>query len=338
MTDMPRRHKGRPPGATRYERTDAEALAGIADRQLSAPAGSLTEAIRRVTGQSDPSLHRRLRRKFGAQQTALMIAAAERRNQMAAQIERETVPMIDIIADTAIPLTTATAIAGAVAGSSCSYLLSRAQRKAARMPTVRMEFADIPIHGGRDGPVGFRNFWNESALRVSGTLQNGGSVPALDLRLDIYHYQTSKARPTHEIIGIPVADMLPPGQEVPWSRTLTLADVTVDHPKGYYRSGYIGFFSDGLSYPTYHFHVVFSWTNPYGEKAYAIYGMENVIEGASFNGTRMVFVGQATTYDPRKHFPREWREEIKAKERQLKQLMAAPGGGFNPEFPEFFGS
>lgn len=334
MTDIkPRRHKGRPTGATRYERTDAEILARIADRQLSAPARSLTEAIRQVTGKSDPSFVHRLRRKFRAQQTALMAVAADRRNQAAVQTERGTIPMIGEIA---IPL--ATAIAGAVVGSSCSCVLSRTQQKAARIPPVRIEFADIPAQDGQGGPVGFRNLWNEFALRVSGTLQNGGSVPALGLRLDIYHYQTSKARPTHEIIGVPVADMLQPGKELPWSRTITLDDVTVDHPQGYYQSGHIGFFNDGLSYQHYHFHVVFSWTNPYGEKACAIYGMENVIDGAIFKGTRMVFVGQARAYDPRKQFPREWRDEIKAKERSLKRLMAAPAGAFSPATPEFYGA
>lgn len=335
MTDItPRRRKGRPKGATRYDRIDAETLARIADRQISARTQSLTEAIRQVTGRSDPSLLHRLRRKFRVQQTALMTAAANRGNRSTSQSEGESIPMINAIPDTAMPILTA--VAGAVAGSSLSYLLSRSQRRAARTPAVRIEFADIPPHEGRDGPVGFRNLWNESALRVSCILRNGGSTPALGLCLDIYHYQTSKARPTHEIIGIPVADMLSPGKELPWSRNLTLSDVTVDHPQGYYRSGYIGFFGDGLSYQSYHFHVVFSWTNPYGERACAIYGMENVIEGATFKGTRMIFVGQATTYNPRKQFPCEWREEIKAKERQLKQLMAAPVSALSPTFPDFY--
>jgi hypothetical protein len=32
----------------------------------------------------------------------------------------------------------------------------------------------------------------------------------------------------------------------------------------------------------------------------------------------------------------EWREEIKAKERLLKQLMAAPVGEFSRPFPDFY--
>jgi hypothetical protein len=335
MTDIaPRRQKGRPKGATRYGRIDAEALARIADLLLSVPTPSLTEAIRQTTGKSDPSLLHRLRRKFGAQQAALMAAAADRRNRSASQSEREALPMINVIADTAIPLMTA--MAGAAAGSSFTHLLSRPQRKVARMPAVRMDFADFTEYEDL-GTVGFRHLCDEFALRVSGTLRNGGPVPALGLRLDIYHYQSGKARPTHEIIGIPVVDMLQPGEAEPWSRTITLADVTVDHPNGYYQSGHTGIFCDDFNYRYYHFHLVLSWRNAYGEKACAIYGMEKVIEGATFKGNRMVFIDQATTYDPRRRFPREWREEIEAKERQLRQLMAAPIGAFSPTIPEFCG-
>jgi hypothetical protein len=336
MTEIAsRRRKGRPTGATRYDRIDAETLARIADLQLSVPTPSLTEAIRQTTGKSDPSLLHRLRRKFRAQQTVLMVAAADRRNRSASQSEGESIPMINAITDTAMPILTA--VAGAAAGSSFSYLLSRSQRRAARMPAVRLEFADIADHQSL-GTVGFRHMWNEFALRVSGTLRNGGTVPALDLRFDIYHYQNSKARPTHEIVGIPVVDMLRPGEAVPWDRTITLADVTVGHPNGYYRSGHTGIFRDDFNYRYYHFHVVLSWRSAYGERACAIYGMEKVIEGATFKGNKMVFIDQATTYDPRRQFPREWREEIKANERLLKQLMAAPVSGFNPPFPDFSGA
>ena len=105
-----------------------------------------------------------------------------------------------------------------------------------------------------------------------------------------------------------------------------------------YRSGHTGIFRDDFNYRYYHFHVVLSWKNAYGERACAIYGMEKVIEGATFKGNKMVFIDQATTYDPRRQFPREWREEIKANERLLKQLMAAPVSGFNPPFPDFSGA
>ncbi len=201
---------------------------------------------------------------------------------------------------------------------------------------MRIEFEDIP--GPENlGAVGFRHMSNEFALRVSGTLRNGGTVPALDLRFDLYHYQISKARPTHEIIGIPVADMLQPLEAVPWSRTITLADVKVEHQKGFYQSGHTGIFRDGFNDRYCHFHAVLSWKNAYGEKACAIYGMEKVIEGVSLKRNGMAFVGQATAYDPRKQFPREWREEIKDKERQLKQLMAAPVGAFSSTILEFYG-
>jgi hypothetical protein len=332
----PRRRRGRPKGATRYERSDAETLSKMADQLSSNPTLSMAEAIRQATGKSnDPSLFRRLRRKFRAQQTALMAAAADRRNRPASPPEREALPMIHPIADTAMPLITA--VTGAVAGSTFSSLLSRSQRRAARTPPVRLEFEDLPGHENL-GAIGFRHMEYEFALRVSGTLRNGGAMAAFDLRFDIYHYQNSKARPTHEIIGIPVADMLQPGEAMPWNRLITLADVTVNHPKGYYRSGHTGIFRDDFNNRYYHYHMVLSWRNDYDEKACAIYGMEKVIEGTSFKMNKMVFVGQATTYDPRKQFPVEWRDEIKAKERFLKQLMAVPVGAPSSANPDFCGA
>ena len=306
-------------------RTTPRTLDRMAELLCAAPALSITDAIRQATRRpSDASRDHRLRRKFREQRLALITAAERRQNPTALQSDREATQMIDAISGMTIPLLTA--LAGATAGTACSQLLTRAQRKAARTPAVRIEFADEPRHENL-GAVGFRHLCNEFALRISGMLRNGGTVSALGLRLDIYHYQSSKARPTHEIIGLPVADMLPPGEAVPWSRTITLNDVTVDHPKGYYMSGHTGIFRDDPNNQYYHYHVVFSWMNAYGEEACAIYGMEKIIEGQKFEGNRMVFIRQSATYDPRKQFPREWRDEINARELKLKQLMTTGNFG-----------
>ena len=70
----------------------------------------------------------------------------------------------------------ASAVVGAAAGSSITYLLSRRQRRVERTPTLLFEFADLPEHDNL-GAVGFRNIENKLELLISGTVRNVG--PAL---------------------------------------------------------------------------------------------------------------------------------------------------------------
>ncbi len=181
------------------------------------------------------------------------------------------------------------------------------------------EFADLPEHDNL-GAVGFRNIENKLELLISGTVRNVGPALARDVRLDIYHFQRSKAQPTHEISGIHVADALSPGEALTWSKSICLADLTVDGSD--YQSGSTGIFRDDMnsrSSPPRRF-LVQECT---GKKcASSIYCTEKTIENNVFKGNKMVFVRQVGTYRPKTQFPIEWRREIETRERSLKRLMA----------------
>jgi hypothetical protein len=92
-------------------------------------------------------------------------------------------------------------------------------------------------------------------LLISGTIRNVGPALATDIKLDIYHFRSSKAPPVHEIAGIRIADALPPSESLQWSKSIRLADLTVDG--AYYKSGSTGVFSDDTSSKHYPHHVVF---------------------------------------------------------------------------------
>lgn len=204
---------------------------------------------------------------------------------------------------------------GAIVGSSVTYLLSRRQRRIDRTPVLLFEFADLAEHENL-GAVGFRNIESKLELLISGTLRNVGPVLARDIRLDIYHFQRSRSQATHEIANIPIADALAPGASLAWSKSIRLADLTIDGP--FYKSGSTGVFRDDGNFRYYHYHVVFSCKNEHGETFSSIYGTEKVIENSAFKGNKMVFVRQRGAYKPRVEFPAEWRTEINAKERSLK--------------------
>jgi hypothetical protein len=210
------------------------------------------------------------------------------------------------------------AVVGAGAGSAITYLLSRRQRKVDRTPIIRFDFSDTGVHENL-GAVGFRNIESKLELLISGTICNVGSVLARDVRLDIYHFQGSRAPATHEIANIHVADALQPGEAVPWSKSIRLSDLTVTDR--YYKSGSTGIFRVDPNSRYYHHHVVFSCKNVQGEQSSTIYCTEKIIKNNSFGGNRMMFVRYAGAYRPETQFPVEWKNEIKTRERSLKGVM-----------------
>lgn len=217
--------------------------------------------------------------------------------------------MSGIISDVIAPL--GIAVAGAAVGSLVTYLLSRRRDKAKITPHLVFGFSDLPEHENL-GAVGFRNLQSKLELLISGTIRNVGTALAIDIKLDIYHFRSSKAPPVHEISGIHVSEALQIGESLQWSKSIRLADLTVDAP--YYKSGTIGVFSDATGTRYYHYHVVFSCKNQLGEEFSTIYCMEKTVENNVFKGNKMVFIRQLGKYKPMAQFPAEWRDEIKAGE------------------------
>ena len=251
----PGRHRGRPPGSTRYAQEDAAVLDQVADLLVAAQTLSAAGAIRQVTGKpSDQSLIHRLRGKLKRQRTVLIAAAIERslKNHTAPYC-CETDSMTSIFPIVATSLVGE--VMGAITGSAVTYLLPRGQRKAERTPILRFEFFDLPEHENL-GAIGFRHMQNSLELLVSGAIRNVGPVAATEVRLDIYHFMSARTPAVHEISGIRVADALQPGESLRWSKSIGLADLTVDGP--YYKSGSTGIFADYAAGRHYHYHVVFS--------------------------------------------------------------------------------
>src|SRR5271166_114408 len=205
------------------------------------------------------------------------------------------------------------AAAGAAVTALVTYLLSRRREKAERTPHLLFEFSDLPEHENL-GAVGFRNLQSKLELLISGTIRNVGTALAIDIKLDIYHFRSSKAPPVHEISSIHVSDALQKDEALPWSKSIRLADLTVDGNS--YKSGTIGIFSDEMNTRYYHFHVVFSCKNPRGEEFSTIYCMEKIVENNVFKGNKMVFNRQLGKYEQMAHFPAEWRAARRAKERR----------------------
>jgi len=95
MTDTSTNRRGRPKGS---EIDDGEALAWIAELLVQGQAGTVAAAVRRFAGH-DPSLIRRLQRKFRRDRDALLAAARKRIEQAAldqqtwaSEIQRVTRP------------------------------------------------------------------------------------------------------------------------------------------------------------------------------------------------------------------------------------------------------
>jgi hypothetical protein len=214
-----------------------------------------------------------------------------------------------IISDVITPL--GSAVAGAVVGSLVTYLLSRRREKAERTPYLLFEFSDLPEHENL-GAVGFRNLQSKLELLISGTIRNIGTTMARDIKLDIYHFRSSKAPPVHEISGIHVLDALQKDEALQWSKSIRLADLTVEGSN--YKSGTIGIFSDDTNTRYYHYHVVFSCKNQLGEEFSTIYCMEKIVENNVVKGNKMVFIRQLGKYEPMAQIPAEWRDAINARE------------------------
>lgn len=244
--------------------------------------------------------------------------------------------MSEIITDIVTPI--ATGIMGAVAGSYATYLFARRQQKAERTPHLLFEFADLPEHENL-GAVGFRNIASKLELLISGTIRNAGTALATGIKLDIYHFRSSTAPPVHEIARIHVADALSAGEAASWSESIRLADITVEGPEyqpgtdPIYKSGPTGVFSDDTNSEYYHHHVVFSCKNLLGEEFSTVYCTEKVFENKAFKGNKMALIGQFEKYDPMARFPKEWRDEIAAKELAFKDFMATQGGPSVPVIP-----
>ena len=81
MTDTLRRHRGRPKGS---EIDDARALSQIADILVEGRARNVAAAVRLLAGH-DPSLIRRLQRKFRRDREALLVEARAKAEQLALQ-------------------------------------------------------------------------------------------------------------------------------------------------------------------------------------------------------------------------------------------------------------
>jgi len=81
MTDAKTRHRGRPKGS---EIDDRKVLCQIADLLIEERAKSVAAAARMIAG-DDPSLTRRLQRKFRRDRIGLVSAARERAEQTALQ-------------------------------------------------------------------------------------------------------------------------------------------------------------------------------------------------------------------------------------------------------------
>lgn len=81
MTDTPRRHRGRPKGS---EIHDGRALFQIADLLIEGRAHNVAAAVRLLAGH-DPSLIRRLQRKFRRDRDALLAVARAKAVQLALQ-------------------------------------------------------------------------------------------------------------------------------------------------------------------------------------------------------------------------------------------------------------
>lgn len=81
MSDTQRRHRGRPKGS---EIDDGKALGQIADTLVEGRAGNVAAAVRLLAGH-DPSLIRRLQRKFRRDRETLLVAAYAKAEQLALQ-------------------------------------------------------------------------------------------------------------------------------------------------------------------------------------------------------------------------------------------------------------
>jgi hypothetical protein len=96
MTDTPRRDRGRPKGS---EIDDGKALSQIADILVEGRAHNVAASVRLLAGH-DPSLIRRLQRKFRRDRERLLMAARDKADQLALQegvredqIQRATQPL-----------------------------------------------------------------------------------------------------------------------------------------------------------------------------------------------------------------------------------------------------
>jgi hypothetical protein len=188
----------------------------------------------------------------------------------------------------------------------------------------------VEIH--QDAAVGFRNIASKLELLISGSIRNVGTALATSIKLDIYHFWSSTAPPIHEIVGIHVVDALPVAEAVTWSRSIGLADITVEGPEyrpgtgPIYKSGPTGVFFDVGGRKFYHYHVVFSCKNSQGEEFSTVYGTEKIFVNRIFKGNKLSLIGHFEKYDPMARFPKEWRDELAAKELANKGLLATQNG------------
>ncbi len=180
------------------------------------------------------------------------------------------------------------------------------REKSRRTPFLLFDFADVP-NPENQGPVGFRHIQNKQELLVSGTMKNVGNALALDVKLDIFSFWTDDSISRHELIGISVADAIPPGGGTQWVKSIGMNEFSKQ--SDFVQQGVAGLFASATD-KLFPFHVVFSCNNIEHEVFSSIYCVEYVTKGGSIAGTRMVFKRAIGKYDPNKEFPPEWRAKF----------------------------
>ncbi len=181
------------------------------------------------------------------------------------------------------------------------------REKSRRTPFLLFDFDDVP-EPENQGPIGFRHIQNKQELLVSGKMKNVGNVLALDVKLDIFSFWNDGSTPRHELIGISVADAIPPGGGTQWVKSIGMSEFS-GH-SDFVQQGVAGLFASatGNFFP---FHVVFSCKNIDNEIFNSIYCVEYIIKEDSIGGTQMTFKRAIGKYEPNDEFPHEWRAEFK---------------------------
>ena len=140
-------------------------------------------------------------------------------------------------------------------------------------PLVTFDFYDIGAHENIGAP-GFRNIASTSphpTLQISGVIRNISETPAVDCKLDIYFYGTSKAQPVNEIHAISLHGGLGSGEYVEIQKSIAINDLDT-HGSQYFTVGIAGLFSPSVSSGSeYPFDIVFSYKNALGDSFFTVY-------------------------------------------------------------------
>ncbi len=183
------------------------------------------------------------------------------------------------------------------------------REKSRRTPFLLFDFADVPEHENQ-GPIGFRHIQNKQELLVSGTMKNVGNALALDVKLDIFSFWIDGSTSTNALVGISVADAVPPGGGAQWVKSIGMSEFS--RQNDFLQQGVAGLFASATD-KFFPFHVVFYCKNIENEIFSSIYCVEYASKDGSIPGTRMVFKRAIGKYEPNYEFPREWQAEFQKK-------------------------